>query len=245
MYSLGCCRLLRRFWQIRICARARGQRGALRGRGRGGGRAGGADRAGSTPEGQGCTHHLWEQFSRRVRLLDCLLRGAGSGTGGPGVGEGRSWPVAEITAAGVTSKKTRPPDPQPAAHQVQQQELLDRVVLRRQHVAHDRDEQLGQALPVQQHGHRLLHGHHLGHRVVALQRLLNLIGRGRLVAVNQHGAAALDGIRHGELSSAQTRGSSSAPLYWGGFCPTAALELSCASALAPGWHRRGAIYRRS
>lgn len=91
MYSLGCCRLLRRFWQIRICGGRR-----VREQGKRGGRL----RAllspwmrlaflrrafcclipftvitRCPPHSLRAPHHLWQHFPGGVRLLDGLLRG--------------------------------------------------------------------------------------------------------------------------------------------------------------------------
>lgn len=80
---------------------------------------------------------------------------------------------------------------------VQQKQLLHRVVLRRQHVAHDGDEDLRQQLAVQQLADHVLHRRSLGRRVAAFEGLLDLIGARGAVAGNQQAAAALHQRRHG------------------------------------------------
>ena len=57
--------------------------------------------------------------------------------------------------------------------QVQQQQLLHSVVLRRQHVAHNGDEDGGHRLAVEQLADHVLHGCRLGHGVATLQGLLD------------------------------------------------------------------------
>ena len=75
--------------------------------------------------------------------------------------------------------------------EVQEQQLLDVVVVAGKHVADDGDEEPGELLPVEHAYHELLHRHDLRVVVVALERLLELVGARGLVEVHQHGAALL------------------------------------------------------
>mmetsp|Transcript_9026 Transcript_9026/g.31070 ORF Transcript_9026/g.31070 Transcript_9026/m.31070 type:complete len:642 (+) Transcript_9026:3130-5055(+) len=76
--------------------------------------------------------------------------------------------------------------------EVQQQELLNRVVLAGEHVPHDCHKELRHILPVQHHVHTLFHSLPLVLFLPAFQRLLDLVPVKGLVAVaHQHSAVRL------------------------------------------------------
>mmetsp|Transcript_3100 Transcript_3100/g.8470 ORF Transcript_3100/g.8470 Transcript_3100/m.8470 type:complete len:332 (-) Transcript_3100:112-1107(-) len=75
--------------------------------------------------------------------------------------------------------------------QVQKQQLLDRVILTRKDVSHDRHEQLGHVLSVEHHVHALFHGFALVLGASALKRLLNLVTIHLLVVRHEHRAVRL------------------------------------------------------
>lgn len=101
MYSLGCCRLLRRFWQIRICkgagkAAARGLSSAAReapasaGCAAGHGAPAQPGSVGQLPQGEPSDstltgpwpHHLGQDLARGARLLNRFLQGRWGGARG-------------------------------------------------------------------------------------------------------------------------------------------------------------------
>jgi hypothetical protein len=171
IYSLGCCRLLRRFWQIRIWLEG-GRRGEEAGRGQHAGapaprlrqllqpppppppcplpplllRPPRANHSRSRQPGQSRPAAPSRAALCRMGPSSRSLP-AGAGVAGAGGARGGKRQALGARSRGSNAPARleiaarRAPLLHPA-HQVQQQQLLHGVILRRQHVAYDGDEQL-------------------------------------------------------------------------------------------------------
>ena len=126
-------------------------------------------------------HHLWQKLSGRIRLLECLLR------------KTKQTEIHSLQASNNAClvKKTC---------QIKQQELLDGMVVRGQHVSDDGDEKLGQLLSVQDSHDSLLHCGDLRLGVVSLESFLDLGKARRFVIMNQKRAISLADGGHGSKS---------------------------------------------